>query len=117
MSAKTRTGEEVSEIHAEGIDSGTISSSEDAQEGEIVIATARNMPRPGTCLPVPPKGKVGKCKVSLLGDISSAPSLEEVERINKSSQVRTPVVSIIQAVLARAGGSMLLEELAPEVRK
>ncbi|MBI5250270.1 MAG: hypothetical protein HY912_12315 [Desulfomonile tiedjei] len=117
MSAKSRTGEEISDIRPEGVHSGEGDYAGDDEEAEVVIATARNMPRPSTCLPAPPMGKVGKCTVSLLGDISAVTSIEEVEKTNKSGQARTPVITVIQAVLARAGGSMLLEELAPEVQK
>jgi hypothetical protein len=116
MSPKSRS-EESSNVRPEGVHSGESVSSEADQEGEVVIATARNMPRPSTTLPSPPKGKVGKCVASLLGDISSVQSIEEVERINKSAQAKTPIVAVIQAVLAKAGGTMTLEELAPEVRK
>jgi hypothetical protein len=116
MSPKSRS-EESSNVRPEGVHPVEAASSEGDQEGEVVIATARNMPRPTTTLPSPPKGKVGKCVASLLGDISSVQSIEEVERINKSGQAKTPIVAVIQAVLAKAGGTMTLEELAPEVRK
>jgi hypothetical protein len=117
MSAKSRSGEETSAVRPEGVNSGEIDSPENDLAGETVIATARSMPRPGTILHSHPQGKVGKCKVSLLGDISSVPSVEEVERMNQGGEARTPVITVIQAVLAKAGGSMLVEELVPEVRK
>ncbi len=49
----------------------------------------------------------------------SLPSVEDVEKINKGARgdARTPITTAILAVLARAGGKMLLEELAPEVMK
>jgi hypothetical protein len=119
MSAKSKKAEEVSEIQAAGTPADESDSSQELPEGEAVIATARNMPRPITTLPSLPKGKIGKCTVSLLTDVSSVPSVEEVEKLNKGvrGDARTPITTAILAVLARAGGKMLLEELAPEVMK
>jgi hypothetical protein len=119
MSAKSKTAEEVSEIRPAGVSTEESDSSQERPEGEAVVATARNMPRPITTLHSLPKGKIGKCTVSLLSDISSVPSVEDVEKINKAvrGDARTPITTAILAVLARAGGKMLLEELAPEVMK
>jgi len=82
-------------------------------------ASARNIPRPPTSLAVQVKGDVGKLSISLLGDISSAPALADVEKFNKKGEgeSRTPLLTVIQAVLAKAGGSMQLGELAAQTRK
>jgi len=117
MSAKVKAGQETSNIHAEEVRSGGVDSVQNDQDAEIIIASARNMPRPTTNLSSPPKGKLGKCVISLLADAAAVPSLEEVDRINKAGQAKTPVGTVIQAILAKAGGSMPLEDLAPEVRK
>src|SRR5690606_14248962 len=79
-----------------------------------VVASAKSIPRPGTAMASPPKGQIGKVKVTLLGDVASAPVLEEVEKINKESTgaARTPLMTVIQGILAKNGGTMLLEDLA-----
>jgi len=82
-------------------------------------ASARNIQRPATTLANPPKAKIGKLRISLLGDLASAPSLEEIEKINREplSQGRTPLITVIQAALAKAGGTMNLEDLAAQALK
>lgn len=82
-----------------------------------VVASAKSIPRPGTAMASPPKGQIGKVKVTLLGDVASAPVLEEVEKINKESTgaARTPLMTVIQGILAKNGGTMLLEDLAAQV--
>lgn len=82
-------------------------------------ASAKNIPRPATTLANPPKSKEGKLSLSLLGELASAPSLEEIEKLNQGpiSQGRTPLISVIQAVLAKAGGTMNLEDLTAKTLK
>jgi hypothetical protein len=82
-------------------------------------ASARNIPRPLNTLASPPKGKIGKLNLSLLGDLTAAPSLAEIEKLNKEplSQGRTPLITVIQAVLAKAGGTMNLEDLTVQTLK
>jgi hypothetical protein len=84
-----------------------------------VVATAKSIPRPGTAMASPPKGHIGKVKVTLLGDLESAPILEEVEKANRESTgtARTPLMTVIQGILAKNGGTMLLEDLAGQVVK
>lgn len=84
---------------------------------QAVIASARNIPRAGTVLPVPPKGEIGKVRVSLVGDPEFAPNLEEVQKINqrKDSPARTPLMTVIEAVLANEGGSMTLQQISERV--
>ncbi len=74
-------------------------------------------PRPATSLDSPPKGEIGKFTVMFLGDLSSAPVLEEIEQINTqaTSDARTPLMTVILAVIAKNGGTMLLEDLATQV--
>jgi len=88
-------------------------------EAGIAIASARDIQRPRTSLPSPPKGAVGKVTVALLGDLSLAPDLDDVQKLNAQPQgtAHTPLMTVIHAVLAKHGGSMTVEELAPEVRK
>jgi hypothetical protein len=75
--------------------------------------------RPASTLEFPPKGKIPKFTASLLDDIESAPRLEEIERINAGAKgaARTPLMTVIVAVLAKHGGSMLLEDLTAEVTR
>jgi hypothetical protein len=82
-------------------------------------ASARNIPRPGTTLASLPKTKIGKLTVSLLGDVASVPSLEDVEKLNQEplSHGKAPLMTVIQAVLAKAGGTMNLEELTVKTLK
>lgn len=82
-------------------------------------ASAKDIPRPVTTLARPPSAKFGKISVSLLGDLASAPSLEEIAKLNQQpiSQGRTPFITVIQAVLAKAGGTMNMEDLAAQALK
>ncbi|MGO9572255.1 MAG: hypothetical protein ACLP5H_32460 [Desulfomonilaceae bacterium] len=82
-------------------------------------ASARSMPRPHTSLAAGVKKDIGNLTVSLLGDVGSAPSLAAVEKFNKrgEGESRTPLMTVVQAVLAKAGGSMKLGELAAQTRK
>lgn len=75
--------------------------------------------RPETHLAAPPRGEFSRMTVSLLGDISQVLPLETVERINLEGQreSRTPLMTVIHALLARHGGSMGLENLAGQVRR
>jgi hypothetical protein len=94
-----------------------------AQEPEAiepeVVASAKSIPRPDTAMASPPKGQIGKVRVTLLGDLASAPILDDVEKINKESTgaARTPLMTVIQGILAKHGGTMLLEDLAGQVAK
>lgn len=82
------------------------------------IASARDIPRPATSLPGMPAKGVGKLIVSLLGDASLMPELEEVAGINEEPgrEGRTPVMTVILAILKKNGGSMRIEELAVQTR-
>lgn len=88
-----------------------------ADDETPMITTA--IPRPTTVLETPPKGKIGKFTVSLLYDSTAIPSLEDIEKINQSGrgEVRTPLMTVVEAIVAKHGGSMLLEELAGEIVK
>jgi hypothetical protein len=82
-------------------------------------ASARNMPRPQSSLGPRLKKDIGKLTVSLLGDVGTAPTLAEVEKFNKKGEgeSRTPLMTVVQAILAKAGGSMQLGDLATQTRK
>jgi hypothetical protein len=82
-------------------------------------ASARNMPRPQSSLGPRVKKDIGKLTVSLLGDVGTAPALADVEKVNKKGEgeSRTPLMTVVQAVLAKAGGSMQLGDLTAQTRK
>ena len=82
-------------------------------------ASARNMPRSQSSLGARVKKDIRKLTVSLLGDVGTAPTLGDVEKFNKrgEGESRTPLMTVVQAVLAKAGGSMQLGELATQTRK
>lgn len=82
-------------------------------------ASAKNIPKPPTSLGVQVKKDMAKLTVSLLGDVGSAPALADVEKFNKKGEGegRTPLMTVIQAVLAKAHGSMQLGELTVQTRK
>jgi hypothetical protein len=82
-------------------------------------ASARNMPGPHTSLAAPVKKDIGKLTVSLLGDVGTAPSFADVEKFNKKGEgdSRAPLMTVVQAVLAKSGGSMQLGDLAAQARK
>ncbi len=95
----------------------TPAESEESRQYEV--ASAKSIPRPGTAMASPPKGLIGKVKVSLLGDMELAPTLEEIQKINKETpgDARTPLMAVIHGILAKHGGTMALEELAGQVGK
>jgi len=82
-------------------------------------ASAKDIPRPSRSLATPRATEVGGLKVSLLADPENVTSLEEVERINLTSggEARTPLLTVVQAVLAKAGDPMTVADLAAKVRK
>jgi len=123
MSAKERAKEKVAEDPS-GIElphDNEPATDEGTDLAEYEPASARNIPRPHTSLTAAAKKDIGKLTVTLLGDISSAPVLAEVEKFNKKGEGegegRTPLMAVIQAVLAKSGGSMQLGELATQIRK
>jgi len=118
MSDTDQTGTSVAEVHDELSpveESSTVSLEPNADDEQSRLG--HRIPRPATSLDSPPKGDVGKFTVMLLSDISSAPVLEDVEQINKqaSSQARTPLMTVILAIIAKNGGTMVLEDLASQV--
>jgi len=92
---------------------------ESEESRQYEVASAKSIPRPGTAMAAPPKGLIGKARVSLLGDIEFAPTLEEVQKLNKetSGEARTPLMTVILAILAKHGGTMAVEDLAGQVAK
>ena len=92
---------------------------ESEESRQYEVASAKSIPRPGTAMASPPRGLIGKVKVSLLGDMELGPTLEEVQKVNKETQgdARTPLMTVVHAILAKHGGTMALEELAGQVGK
>jgi hypothetical protein len=94
----------------------TESAAGEGQESSVV-ASARNIPQPATTLPIFPSKSVGEMLVSYLGELSTAPSLEDLERLNKSGdgKPRTPLTTVILAIVAHAGGEISVQDLAAQV--
>lgn len=82
-------------------------------------ATARRIPPPKTHLPVFPSEQLSSVTVSLIGDVESAPDLEVVEKTNLQGrdEPRTPLLTVVAAVLKREGGSAPLHAIAEDVVK
>ncbi|MFH0825650.1 MAG: hypothetical protein V2B18_23085 [Pseudomonadota bacterium] len=80
-------------------------------------ASARQMARSATCLRKPPDIEIGNVTAFLLGDVDSYQSLEAVESVNSNNQsdARTPLMTVITALLQKQGGSMLISDIAAEV--
>lgn len=109
-----------SEDRGDNLMAGTVSAeAEEIGDRESEgLASAKGIPRPPTSLPAPPRKNVGEIRVSLLLDKELVPSLEEVQKINRAARgARTPLMTVIQSVLAGEGGSMTVADLTDRVRK
>jgi hypothetical protein len=118
MSDTNQSGTSVAEANDElsrREENSTVSSEPNADDEQSSLGS--KIPRPATSLDSPPKGEIGKFTVMLLSDISSAPVLEEIEQVNKhaSSQARTPLMTVVLAIIAKNGGTMVVEDLASQV--
>ncbi|MDQ7785116.1 MAG: hypothetical protein RDU20_19680 [Desulfomonilaceae bacterium] len=115
-----RTENEVTQPRTDNASAGNEGDSE-TQKGESTageFASARDLPRPDTNLPSRPAGEVGELTVTRLGDIELGASLEEIEKINaQDGGPRTPMMSVVHAVIANAGGTISIRELAEKVRR
>ena len=88
------------------------------EEKEEPFASAKNIPRPRTCLYAPPAGEVSELTVSLVIGLEFAPSLTEVTRANEGeSERKTPLMAVVQAVIANAGGTISIRDLAEQARR
>lgn len=121
MSAKEKAKEKAAKVQSAAT---TVADKEpEMNEGTDIEAyepaSARNMPRPQSSLGPRVKKDIGKLTVSLLGDVGTAPALADVEKFNKrgEGESRTPLMTVVQAVLAKAGGSMQLGDLTAQTRK
>ena len=89
------------------------------QDEQYEPASAMHIPPPATSLASRPKGKMDHVKVTLLTDPESVLPLHDVTRINETDVggARTPLMTVIHAVLAENGGTMKLTELTSEVQR
>jgi hypothetical protein len=119
MAGKDKTRERAPETHPEAAKSDTEIADEGMEIESIPLASARNIPRPHTSLAVPFPGNLAKLTVSLLREVSSVPSLEEVEKVNRAAggQARTPLLTLVLAIVAKAGGSISLKDLCEQFPK
>lgn len=93
---------------------------EDHEKGLVPgVVTAKNMPRPATALPIRGKSGLSQFRVTFLGDPENIPTLTEIAKINSDtrSEVRTPLMTVIHAILATQGGTLSVGELVKEVRR
>ena len=90
-----------------------------AEEESTPEVSAKSIPKPSTLLSVVPKGDVAHHRVTLVEELETAPLMEEVRRINEdqASESRTPLMTVIEAVLADGGGTMSVNELASQVKE
>jgi hypothetical protein len=111
------TEEEVESDELTEGDSAQTTFNPEAEEEADLPASAKNMPGPSTRLAVPPRREIGALTVSLIHKEDVPLSLEEVRAINNDpqSESRTPLMTLIQALLADRGGSMSLGELTEKV--
>lgn len=121
MVEEGKSGNTLSDTRVEAAAEETTSLEEkEANEGgEEPFASAKDIPEPATLLAAPPRRNVGEVTVSLLSSVESAPLLEDVERTNanQAAEARTPLMTVIHALLASRGGSMTVAELATQVRR
>jgi hypothetical protein len=115
--AKPKAAERKAEEQVEDRDVAAAPVEQTSKEEETVVATAKDIPPPSKRLAAPPKGPLGNLKISLLKDAPAGLSLEEIKKMSSSGETRPPVLSIIEAVLADAGGAMELKKLCAEVEK
>jgi hypothetical protein len=90
-----------------------------AEEESPPEVSAKSIPKPSTLLSVVPARDVGHHRVTLVDELEAAPLLEEVRRINEdeASESRTPLMTVIEAVLADGGGTMSVNQLASQVKE
>ncbi|MBM4326738.1 MAG: hypothetical protein FJ118_06200 [Deltaproteobacteria bacterium] len=115
--AKPKAAERKAEDRVEIRDTPGAPVEQIGEEEEAVIATAKDIPPPSSRLGAPPKGPLGSLKIALLKDAPAGLSLEEIKKMTGPGATRPPVMSIIEAVLADAGGAMELKKLCVEVEK
>jgi hypothetical protein len=79
----------------------------------------KSVPAPATTLAVAPIADLGKLTVSLTCDADVVPDLDEVQRINLGAQgeSRTPLMTVIEAILGSKGGSTTLRDLCELANK
>ena len=84
-----------------------------ADEERLPQVSAKDLSRPATALAVPPQMDIAKLTISLSGDLE-APTLEEVRQINEdvSNESRTPLMTVIESILAEKGGTLPLRDLS-----
>jgi len=119
MAEKQKSGQKSSAEAAPGHSQDVRDAESESEVLALPLASAKSVPRPSTILAAPPKGEVGRITVSIVGDGSHALELDEVDGINSSAGTRgrTPLMTVIEAVLASHGGSLTLAELTEQVGK
>ncbi len=80
------------------------------------IASARFLPRPATVLPVAGTGDITAVVTALVSDMPGS-TLEEIRQVNQArgGDSRTPLMTVIQAIIRDHGGTMPLMDLCAAV--
>lgn len=114
-SREEQTENEIDETN--GKDAPTDGAQETEEEAEP-FASAKDIPRAPTSLYAPPATDVSDLTVSLVSNIEFAPALAEIAAANEQeSDSKTPLMAVIHAVLADAGGTMSIKDLAVHARQ
>lgn len=114
--AEKKLTEPSEEVPSSGAQSDAQTREDEREAGPL--ASARHLPRAATNLPSPPPGDVSELTVTLLSDLELAPSLDEIEKMNSvEGGPRTPMMAVVRAVVAGAGGTMSIRDLARKVGK
>jgi len=119
MVEKQKIGQKPSAEAASGHSQDVWDAENESEVLALPVASAKSVSKPSTTMATPPKGEVGRITVSIVGETSHALELDEVDGINSSAgtRCRTPLMTVIEAVLASHGGSLTLAELTELVGK
>ncbi len=82
------------------------------------LVSAKDIPRPEIMMETSPGMPVLDLKVCLTRDPISGTSFQEIAKVNSDPDTdsRTPLMTVILAVLANAGGKMTVKDLTEQVR-
>jgi len=122
MVADAEEGKTPLEPEEPGADEGGREDDPVAAHGEEDLSShmlLKSIPAPATTLAAAPIGDLGKLTVSLTCDAEVVPDLDEVRRINLAAhgESRTPLMTVIEAILGSKGGSATLRDLSELANK
>jgi hypothetical protein len=105
------------EILGEAVDDARDEGDED--DVPMAAESSLGVDPPATVLPVILGEDVGGLVVALIGSAPDTPDLEEVIKMNsqESSKTKTPLMTVIKAVLRGNGGRMAIKDLAEAAQR